>query len=573
MATAIATEPESEVISMRMLRSRLAASLLVAVLVYAPLGVSATWSAHAAGTLTAVCRADLPVRPGRPLTWRATVNGGSGQYAYSWSGDDGLSGSSAVATHVYATQGWKLARVTVTDVTDGGKVTSNDCGMHVIPRSFSESPNVTPVLWVPKGVNPAPMVPQLQRIWRYIHAGFFHLYGKTFNMKPLRVITSAKTEKDICGGDCTNLKKNGVLMNQAFREAASAIGTIPYTRVMVVMAWGAGGWAGSYGWELGRGGVGDIAIAPAAGKKTPAIEPDLPESTALSLGDYDGMVNRAIAHELNHTIAWDDPHDFDLAVPPNNYEKRVTLAGPFLTHTPSDTTKPSVSFSSPRDGAKLSGTVRVSAHAFDNNRMEAVVLTVDGQFWAADTTAPFSAPFQTTLVGQGKHTLTLIGYDLAGNVARQSRNVIVNNVVPERSCGRTFPVNTFHACYYDGIGFQGKYLGTLLDHPFPLGAPNSGWGVKHAWADDELPFAQGDTVTGVWRGKLMFLKDNYKLRFFTDDGLRVRINGRLVVDEWRDQAAWYAATVALNGLTAIQIEWYQNAGGRGLQFWWQPVSA
>lgn len=528
------------------------------------------FSSPADASHTVTCRADLPVHPGEPMTWRAIVTGGSGSFAFSWTGEDGLTGNSQAVTMTYTDVGFKEARVTVTDTAQGDTVAA-DCGMHVIPVSFSEPPSVTPILWVPSGVDPAPLVPQLERVWRSIHAGFYHLYGKTFAMQPMLTIVSSSTENDICGGDCTDLGKSSLLVNQAYDEAIAQIGgVIPYTRAILLMAWGGGGHAGAFGWDFARGAVGDWAIAPAAGVKTPAIEPDAPPADIL-LGylTYDRAVNGTIAHELNHVIGWDEPHDFHLLAAPTDYEKQVSLAGPFLTETPEDVTKPAVSFSQPASGATLSGTATVSVSASDDVAMDAVAFLVDDQLMVIDDTKPFSFQFDTTKVGFESHQLQAIAYDTTGNTTSATREVIVKNVVAETSCSRSFPVGTFHACFYDGIDLSGPYLGTLLDTPFPV--PSSNVGAMIHSGSGEVAFGQSDTVSGVWRGTLDLPPGNYRLSFLTNDGLRVYIDGIRILNEWRDQHATFTEIIAVDGPTRIRIEWFDNGGDHHLHFRWQPT--
>ena len=60
-------------------------------------------------------------------------------------------------------------------------------------------------------------------------------------------------------------------MARAQADADAAIGgTIDYTRTFLVSVWGAGGWAGSYSWDLARGGVGDWALAPVVAPPRPS---------------------------------------------------------------------------------------------------------------------------------------------------------------------------------------------------------------------------------------------------------------------------------------------------------------
>ncbi|MGH2705645.1 MAG: Ig-like domain-containing protein [Actinomycetota bacterium] len=527
----------------------------------------------AGATHTVTCRADLPVVPGEAMTWRASVVGGSGMEQVSWSGTDGLTGAGSVLSFAYPSTGYKIAAA---HVVDGGHEATGECAMHVVPPSFSfsEPPSVTPVLWVPRGVGPSPMVPQLRRAWRHIHAAFFHLYGRTFRMNPLEVVVSARSELDVCGGDCTDRRMADTIMSQAFVDANAATPRIGYTRAIHVSAYGAGGWAGSWGWDIAQSGTGDFALAPAAGLPIPPIEPDLPSWLAEGLGDYRSGIYSGlgtIAHEANHMIAWDDPHDFSLDESPNTYERAVARAGPFLTQTPSDITPPTVGITGPQ-AAKLNGTVSVAVEASDGVAMDAVVLLVDGQFWGVDRSAPYSIPMDTTRLGHGTHTLTAIAYDAAGNTLEASRSVVVENVAAATSCGSGFPDGTFHVCYFQGDGFSGRYLGTLLDHPFPTPAPNAGWAIRHDWAAGPGAFGRTGVLSGIWRGRLQFPPDTYVLRLYADQGARVFVDGRRVIDRW-DGVPWGAeGVVRVDAPVRVQVEWRGAAPGQGLRLFWQPTS-
>jgi hypothetical protein len=88
----------------------------------------------------------------------------------------------------------------VTNMTNGEAVTASDCGMHVILLAFAEPPNVNPVLWVPHDGDPAPLVPQAQRVWRAICAAYVDQQGKTFRMNPPTTIVSSDTKLDSGAG-------------------------------------------------------------------------------------------------------------------------------------------------------------------------------------------------------------------------------------------------------------------------------------------------------------------------------------------------------------------------------------
>src|SRR5204863_210479 len=83
---------------------------------------------------------------------------------------------------------------------------------------------------------------------------------------------------------------------------------------------------------------------------------------------------------------------------------------------PPDTTPPTVSISSPANGATVSGTITVAANASDNVGVAGVQFFADGAPIAAeDTTAPYSVSVNTATTSNGSHTLTAVARDAAGN--------------------------------------------------------------------------------------------------------------------------------------------------------------
>jgi subtilisin family serine protease len=90
-----------------------------------------------------------------------------------------------------------------------------------------------------------------------------------------------------------------------------------------------------------------------------------------------------------------------------------------------DTTLPTISITSPTDGAKISTNVSVKVNAADNVRVTKVELYVDGFLQAVSTTAPFTTKWNSAKSVKGPHTLQTKAYDAAGN-AGSSALVTVN---------------------------------------------------------------------------------------------------------------------------------------------------
>jgi Big-like domain-containing protein len=75
-----------------------------------------------------------------------------------------------------------------------------------------------------------------------------------------------------------------------------------------------------------------------------------------------------------------------------------------------------VTITSPAPGATVSGTITVKAAASDNIEVAGVQFQYNGiNFDAEDTTAPYSATGDTTIVENGSYTLTAVARDAAVN--------------------------------------------------------------------------------------------------------------------------------------------------------------
>src|SRR5205085_3699144 len=94
-----------------------------------------------------------------------------------------------------------------------------------------------------------------------------------------------------------------------------------------------------------------------------------------------------------------------------------------------DITPPTVSITSPANGATVSGTVSVTASASDNVGVAGVQFQLDGANLGAEATAaPYQVSWNTSTTTNGSHTLTARARDAAGNAATSTAvAVTVNN--------------------------------------------------------------------------------------------------------------------------------------------------
>jgi chitodextrinase len=101
------------------------------------------------------------------------------------------------------------------------------------------------------------------------------------------------------------------------------------------------------------------------------------------------------------------------------------------TTTSADTQAPSVTFSAPAALATLSGAVTVAASATDNVAVQGVQFKLDGvNLGAKDLTPPYSLTWDTSTAPDGRHVLTAVASDAAGNSTTSAGvTVTVNNQV------------------------------------------------------------------------------------------------------------------------------------------------
>ena len=101
--------------------------------------------------------------------------------------------------------------------------------------------------------------------------------------------------------------------------------------------------------------------------------------------------------------------------------------------TPPDTSSPTVSLTSPANGASVSGSATITASASDDVGVAGVQFRLDGAVLGAeDTASPYSISWDTTSASNGTHTLTAKARDAAGNAKTSAAvTVIVSNVIPD----------------------------------------------------------------------------------------------------------------------------------------------
>jgi hypothetical protein len=123
----------------------------------------------------------------------------------------------------------------------------------------------------------------------------------------------------------------------------------------------------------------------------------------------------------------------------------------------------------------------------------------------------------------------------------------------------------WNAGYYRGVTPEGT---PVLSQQEPRGQNplDYNWG-----SSSPLPEQLGvDFWSARWTGDFQFDYGNYVFRVNSDDGVRVKVDGLLVIDQWQDGYKEVSNRFigVGQGQHTIEVEYYERTGTASLEVWW-----
>jgi hypothetical protein len=121
--------------------------------------------------------------------------------------------------------------------------------------------------------------------------------------------------------------------------------------------------------------------------------------------------------------------------------------------------------------------------------------------------------------------------------------------------------NTFTAYYYNNMRF--------------LGSPSfqeKTATINYDWGDNKPnPFTNKDYFSAKWRGLFDFVAGDYKFTFQSDDGLVIKIDGKVIIDQWYAQGIKERTkTIKISeGKHLVEVFYYEINGYGGVKVKWQ----
>ena len=121
------------------------------------------------------------------------------------------------------------------------------------------------------------------------------------------------------------------------------------------------------------------------------------------------------------------------------------------------------------------------------------------------------------------------------------------------------------AVYFKGKDFSGAPMLTQTEGS-----------INHNWSGGEVAGGLADNVCARWTANLEApFTETYTFTTTSDDGVRLWLDGKLIIDNWTDHGT--ATNAAKANLVAGQVyslrmEWYDNTGGAVAQLTWESAS-
>jgi hypothetical protein len=168
---------------------------------------------------------------------------------------------------------------------------------------------------------------------------------------------------------------------------------------------------------------------------TLATDPKFANSGSSSFDAHLSTGSPAVGYGLNFSSTFTTDMAGSPRPPAGPWDVGVYISGK------SDSTPPSVFITAPANNATVSGTINVTASASDNVGVSSLQFTLDGiALGKSLTSTPYATTLNTVTAANGKHSLSAVVSDAAGNQnTALPISITVNNPLPAISL--TSPVN------------------------------------------------------------------------------------------------------------------------------------
>jgi hypothetical protein len=208
--------------------------------------------------------------------------------------------------------------------------------------------------------------------------------------------------------------------------------------------------------------------------------------------------------------------------------------------------------------ARWQGTFTFAAgtYTFVTDSDNGIRLWVDGvqkiNNWTAHS--PVYNKASVTLTA-GTHTIKVEYYENTGDA-----RAVVSWMLPQTQTSNCVTVGKFCAKYFNNTTLSGNPVLSLyesdVDHDWGTTAPGGG--------------VNADNYSARWEGQFDFAAGSYEFGTASDDGVRVWVDGNLIIDNWSAHGYEedYSTINLTSGLHTVKMEYYELGGNAMASIWW-----
>jgi glucose/arabinose dehydrogenase len=244
-----------------------------------------------------------------------------------------------------------------------------------------------------------------------------------------------------------------------------------------------------------------------------------------------------------------------------------TTAGPAVTSLSLINADTDTTINTLADNAtiNLNTTPHINIGANTSGTIGSITFTLNGTKVRTESAAPYSIGGDTGVgmyniwnVNPGAYTLTVTPW--SGQNGTGTAGVAITRHFTVTNTGTT-ATQGLNATYFNNVDFTGTTFSRIdpnINFGFGVGSPNAAIGV--------------DTFSARWTGKIKpSTTGTYTFYAYSDNGARVWVNGKLVVDDWvahapREKSGTIALTAGVK--YDIKVEYFESTEGATMKLYW-----
>ena len=147
----------------------------------------------------------------------------------------------------------------------------------------------------------------------------------------------------------------------------------------------------------------------------------------------------------------------------------------------------------------------------------------------------------------------------------QSYTLTITPELP--ACGAS--VGQFCVRFYNNKDLEGIPVVSQVED---LQKRPAGHGIHHLWTGSPADGVDANRFSVVWEGDFQFEESIYTFSTTPDDGMRLYVDGDLLIDHWSDGATTLTVEKAMTAsVHRVRVEFYDGSGDALAEFFWNTA--